>query len=360
MMPLEKLQGHATATVGHPARPVKCVVWDLDNTLWDGVLLEDRHIALKGCVRQIIETLDQRGILQSIASKNEHEHAVAKLQEFGIEQYFLYPQIHWNTKVDSIRVIASTLNIGMDSILLIDDQEYERDVVLNSLPMVRCMDPATCLDTLLNLPEMNPRFITEDSRMRRQMYVDDMERKGAEEKFDGPKEEFLSQLRMKLTLSSARTEDLQRLEELTIRAHQLNTTGYVYSYEQLQEFAASRGHKLLVAGLVDKYGPYGKAGLALVECGPDMWTIKLLLVSCRVVSRGIGTMMLHHIVRLAHENHVRLRAEFIPNGRNRMMLVTYKFADFQEIERHSNMVLLERHSNQTPEWPSYLEIEILP
>src|SRR5262245_47259865 len=87
-------------------KSVKCVVWDLDETLWNGVLLEDREVKLRENVVEIIKELDRRGILQSVASKNNEEKARQVLRGFGLEEYFLYPQINWNSKSDSVRNIA--------------------------------------------------------------------------------------------------------------------------------------------------------------------------------------------------------------------------------------------------------------
>jgi FkbH-like protein len=79
-------------------KSIKCVVWDLDNTLWHGTLFEDENVYLRDHVVEIIKGLDNRGILQSIASKNEYDQAMKKVQEFGLDEYFLYPQINWNSK----------------------------------------------------------------------------------------------------------------------------------------------------------------------------------------------------------------------------------------------------------------------
>ena len=108
---------------------IKCVIWDLDDTLWHGTLLEDSHITLRAGVVDIIKTLDTRGIWQSLASKNDAALARAKLQECGLAEYFLYPQINWQSKVRSIELIATSINIGLDAIAFIDDQAFERDEV---------------------------------------------------------------------------------------------------------------------------------------------------------------------------------------------------------------------------------------
>lgn len=338
-------------------KTIKCVVWDLDNTLWNGVLLEDDKVMINENVHDIIKTLDGRGILQSIASKNDHDHTMAKLRELDLESYFLYPQINWNSKASSIQAIANSINIGLDAVAFVDDQEFERDEVKFALPGVLCIN-ASDVDLMLNLPEMNPRFITEDSQQRRQMYLSDIERKQAEARFVGPQEEFLATLDMKFTLGEAQEDDLQRAEELTLRTNQLNTTGYTYSYDELNENRRSPRHLLLMASLSDKYGAYGKIGLALVECGEEFWTIKLLLMSCRVMSRGVGTIMINYIMRLTKEANRRLRAEFISNGRNRMMYVTYKLGNFREVERDGDTIIFENDLSRLQEFPHYVQVEI--
>src|SRR5205085_10443873 len=145
------------------------------------------------------------------------------------------------------------------------------------------------------------------------MYLADIERNKAEGEFIGPQEEFLASLKMKLTIAPAGEDDLQRAEELTVRTHQLNTTGYTYSYEELNAFRQSPAHKLLISSLEDKFGTYGTIGLALVERGAEVWRIKLLLMSCRVTSRGVGTIMMNYIMRQAKQANARLQADFISN-----------------------------------------------
>lgn len=339
-------------------KEIKCVVWDLDNTLWHGVLLENDKLSLRDRVTNIIKTLDSWGILQSIASKNNYDDAMAKLKEFGLSEYFLYPQIHWNSKANSLEEIAKSINIGIDTLAFIDDQAFEREEVHFSHPEVLCID-AENLDNLLALPEMNPRFITEDSSKRRLMYQNDIKRQEIEDRFVGPKEQFLATLNLVFTLSLAREEDLQRAEELTVRTHQLNTTGHTYSYEELNYFRQSDQHILLIAGLDDKYGSYGKIGLALIECDEFVWTIKLLLMSCRVISKGVGTVMINHIRNEARKNNVRLQAELIHNDRNRMMYMTYKFAHFKEKEKKSDLVILENDLSLVQKSPGYLTIKLL-
>ncbi|MBF0230528.1 MAG: HAD-IIIC family phosphatase [Desulfamplus sp.] len=339
-------------------RKIKCVVWDLDNTLWEGTLLEDSEVQLRDGIREILQTLDKRGILQSISSKNEHSLAMQRLEELGVADYFLYPQIHWGPKSGSIERIRQDINIGIDTFAFIDDQTFEREEVFFAHPKVLCID-ALEVHQILERPEFSPRFITEDSSKRRLMYLADMARKKVEEHFEGPQEDFLATLEMVLTIGTPKAEDLKRAEELTLRTNQLNTTGYTYSHDELDFFRKSEKHRLMIAGLDDKYGSYGKIGLVLIECDKEIWMIKLLLMSCRVMTRGVGAVLINHIRNEARNSGVRLFAEMIPNDRNRMMYMTYKFNHFHEShKREDGLILFENDLSKEQPFPNYLTVKI--
>jgi FkbH-like protein len=339
------------------AGSLKVLVWDLDNTLWDGTLLEGDAVRLRPAATAALRTLDARGILLSIASKNDHDQAMAKLRELGIDEYFIYPQIGWSSKSSGIEVIARSINVGLDAIAFIDDEPFERDEVRHALPQVRVLD-AGAVAGLAGMPELMPRFVTDESAQRRRMYQADVERRRAEETFQGPQEEFLASLGMKLAIHPARETDLRRAEELTVRTHQLNTSGQTYSYEELDALRRSAEHLLLIAGLADRYGAYGKIGLALIATQERIWTLKLLLMSCRVISRGVGSILIGHILRLAQAAGVRLQAEFRSTPRNRMMLVTYKFAGFREIGQRGELLIFEHPLDSVQAFPHYVDVEL--
>ncbi|WP_416210285.1 HAD-IIIC family phosphatase [Frankia sp. Cr1] len=332
---------------------MKCLVWDLDNTLWQGILLENDDVRPFPEAVATIKALDERGIIHSIASRNDHDVAFTKLKEFGLSEYFLYPQICWDTKSASVKAIAAALNIGIDTLAFIDDQAFERAEVEFVLPEVLCLD-ATEAVALAGRPEFTPEFVTDDSRKRRLMYQADRERKVAEADFSGVQEAFMESLQMRFGIVAATEDDLQRAEELTLRTNQLNTTGYTYSYAELDAFRTSDRHLLLAATLEDCYGPYGTIGLALVEKGDEAWIVKLLIMSCRVMSRGVGTIMINYIKRMADAAHVRLLAEFVQTDRNRMMYVSYKFNRFFEVERRDPFIMFEADLTSIPDDPHYV------
>jgi FkbH-like protein len=336
-------------------RAIKCVVWDLDNTLWDGILLEDAVVGLRGEVIDIIKTLDARGILHCIASRNDFEKSMEKLEEFRLREFFLCPQINWNSKVSSIKTIAGSIGIALDAIAFVDDDPFERAEMNFSCPEVLCIDAAN-LSCMLGMPEMTPEVISSDAKIRRLRYLKNITREKAEAEFTGPHEDFLATLGMVFSIAPAGERDLERAEELTVRTHQLNSTGYTYSFDQLNRFRQSDRHQLLITSLRDKFGSYGKIGLALIECEQTVWTLKLLLMSCRVVSRGVGTILLNHIMEQASKQNVILRAEFVPTDRNRMMYITYKFAGFKEQERHGDCLILENDLSRRQLSPAYIKV----
>jgi FkbH-like protein len=347
--------GHVPRDEGEKSG-LKCVVWDLDDTLWQGTLLEGDELVLTPGVTEIIHELDRRGILQSIASKNAPA-AWDRLTAFGLNEYFLHPQIGWANKSDSLRTIAEQLGIGLDTLALIDDQAFERDEVRFHLPEVTTID-AVELGTLLALPALQPRFVTSESKLRRQMYQASIRRKQGEDAYTGSREDFLATLGTVMTIRVAGEHDLRRAEELTIRTNQLNTTGRTYSYEELRALLYSRDHLLLVADLDDRYGTSGTIGLALIERAADTWMVKLLLMSCRVVSRGVGGIMLSHLLQAAKRSGARLRADFIANDRNRMMYVIYKFNGFYEVGEHDGAIVLEHAMDDIRPVPAYVTVRL--
>ncbi len=337
---------------------IKCIVWDLDNTLWEGILLENDDVQLRPGIRKIIQDLDNRGILHSIASRNDYGFATAKLEEFGLLDYFLYPEINWDAKSESISRIQKNLNIAMAALMFIDDSPFERDEVEHAYPEVVCVDSAN-LETLLDDARLIPRFITGDSRKRRFMYKQNIERKNLEDSYKGPRGDFLAELKMRFTISPAVEDDLQRAEELTVRTNQLNTTGKVYGYSELHALINSPNHQLLVADLTDKYGSHGKIGLALIEEKAESWHLHLFLMSCRVMSYGVGSVFLTHILSKAKRAGKRLLVDFIQTDRNRMLYITFKFTNFKEIETgNDGYVLLENDLSVIQDMPSHLELII--
>jgi methoxymalonate biosynthesis protein len=309
-----------------PDKPalVKCLVWDLDNTLWQGTLLEDPDVRLSAAIRQVVSTLDSRGILQSIASKNDYDHAWGRLEQLGVAEYFVHPHIGWGRKSDAVIEIAEQLNFAIGTVAFIDDQPAERAEVSFRAPEVRCYAAEQAL------AEFSPKVVTVDARRRRQMYQASFRRDAEREAFPGPDEEFLRSLELVMTIKRADEEDLSRVEELTLRTSQMNATGVHYPDEVLRGLLADPGHEVLTVNLSDRFGPHGAVGVMLLAYHPAVWHLKLLATSCRVVSFGAGAVILNWLIDQAAKASVHLAADFRRTDRNRMMDIAYRFAGFTD------------------------------
>lgn len=339
------------------AKDVKVVIWDLDNTLWSGILSEGDALQLNAAVPEILKQLDARGILSCIVSKNDHDPAMEQVKRFGVADWFVLPMIGWGDKSTSIRRIAERLNLGLDTFLFIDDQAFEREAVQHSLPEVRTLDVAD-LGGLLERPDVNPEQRTTEALQRRRMYQDEMQRQDHEAIFEGTPEDFLATLNLEFTVRKAEPGDLDRAVELTQRTNQLNSTGYTYSYDELLEMISDPDHQLLVAEMTDRYGSYGVIGLSLMRLFPGERRLLLLLMSCRVLSRGAGSLLLRELVAAAHHAGDKLYAEIVRTGRNRQMQMTYQMAGFSIAEVEGNRVLLHWSDTAPAPRPDYFKVSV--
>ncbi|MBV6699446.1 HAD family hydrolase [Kitasatospora aureofaciens] len=308
---------------------VKCLVWDLDNTVWDGTLLEDPNVELFPGIRDTIIELDSRGVLHSVSSKNDHDLAWNRLEELGLAEYFVHPQIGWGRKSDAVRLIAERLNFAEKAVAFIDDLPTERAEVNFHAPDIRCY-PADEATKLSGLPEFSPEIVTVDARRRREMYQAGFRRDAEKETFNGPDEEFLRTLDLVMEIKRADEEDLSRVEELTLRTSQMNATGVHYSDAALRALLADPDHEVLTVTLTDRFGPHGAVGVLLLERHPDLWHLKLLATSCRVVTFGAGAVLLNWLIDQAARAGVHLAADFKRTDRNRMMDIAYRFAGFAD------------------------------
>ena len=304
---------------------VKCLIWDLDNTLWSGTVLEDAEVTFRSGIKDVVAELDSRGILQSVASRNDHDLAWGWLEKLGIAEYFVLPEINWGPKSESVRRIADKLQFAHSAVAFIDDQSAERAEVAYYLPEIRCYDAASAT-SLPSLPEFRPAVVTDDARRRRLMYKSGFEREAARESFTGPDEEFVTSLGLEMCITRATERELARVEELTLRTSQMNATGVHYSQDALRELMNDPWHDVLVITMEDKFGPHGAVGIVLLERHSLVWQLKLLATSCRVVAFGAGSVILRWIIDGAAASGAHLAADFLPTNRNRMMEVAYRFS----------------------------------
>lgn len=282
------VQGESMET-GVPAPKVKCVVWDLDNTLWDGTLIEvddSRNLRLKDGVLDTIHALDERGIMQSVASKNDYNEAWPIIEQMGLAEYFLYPQIHWNAKSGSIEQIASKLNIGIDALALIDDSVFERKQVQSIWPQVRVYD-ANEVNELFHKPEFSV-MVTEESKRRRSMYQAEEKRNELMAEGNEGTIEFLRKCHLTINLFSPETEaQMMRCYELVVRTNQLNMSGHKYTQAEFSEVIKRKDRKSFAFSCGDDFGEYGIVGFGQYQVEKGILEFKEFAMSCRAAGKYV-------------------------------------------------------------------------
>ena len=283
-----------------PAAKVKCVVWDLDNTLWNGTLIETEDtmaLTLNPGIRDVMEELDHRGIIQSVASKNDFEPTIAVLEHLGVAEYFLYPQISWGPKSGSVEQIAKSLNIGIDTLALIDDTAFERQQVRSVWPQVRTYD-VTELDSLLARPEFDVPM-TAESRSRRAMYRAEEQRNTLMKADHTDIVDFLRKCNLKLHIFTPTTkEEKLRCYELIVRTNQLNMSGKKYTPEEFEEVLARPGHQNFAFSCADDFGEYGIVGFGQYRVEDEVLIFTEFAMSCRVAGKFVESALFAHLLEI--------------------------------------------------------------
>lgn len=322
---------------------VKCVIWDLDQTVWDGVLGEQDadRVALRPEVLQTMSALDERGILQSIASKNDHDHAWRVLERLGVAHLFLYPQINWEPKSVNIQRIVEALNIGMDSCAFIDDSPFERAEVSHEFPGMR-MFADSDVPALLERPEFDVP-VTEESRQRRAFYRAESERKQHAVQYGDRYEAFLRTCEMDATLfRPTRPEHVERCLELLHRSNQLNLSTHRYTREELVKLLEQPDVLCICTSCRDRFGEYGVVGFASLITSKDGAVLKDFVLSCRVAQKKLENAWFRWLAGAAGASgYSQIRAPYAKTSRNGVLLNALLEAGFAETMKDDAGSLLE-------------------
>jgi FkbH-like protein len=325
------------------ANKVKCVIWDLDQTAWDGILGEQDadRVALRPEVRRTMMALDERGILQSIASKNDHDAAWQVLERLGVTHLFLYPQINWEPKSVNIRRIVSALNIGVNSCAFIDDSPFERAEVAHELPGIKVFADSDAA-TLLARPELDVP-VTEESRQRRAFYRAESERKQQAVPYGDRYEAFLRSCEMKATLfRPTEPEHVERCLELLHRSNQLNLSTHRYTRDELTHLLERRDALCICTASSDRFGEYGIVGFASLVISKDGAVLKDFVLSCRVAQKKLENAWFRWLAGLAGASgYGRVCAPYAKTSRNGVLLSAMLEAGFVQTMKNDAGSILE-------------------
>ena len=318
----------APAPTGRPAAAIKCVVWDLDNTMWNGVLLERETVELRPGILDTIRDLDTRGILHSVASKNSFEHAWPTVERLGIGEYVLYPQITWSPKSQSLRAIAQQLNIGLDTFAFVDDSEFELDEVRQALPAVTCIHVNDLTEAL-----RDPRFAgssTPDARNRRHLYKQAIARDAALQESGADYLKFLADSQIVLELAEYSDQFSERVAELVQRTNQLNFSGRKYKASEVAGLLSDSSSRKFVLRCSDRYGSYGTVGFVIASAREQVVEIQDFMLSCRVQGKFIEQALFRHLIERHYPDARRLWLNYRRTDRNApalSVLTTLGFAE---------------------------------
>ena len=325
----------------------KCLVLDLDNTLWGGIIGDDGVENIKighetpeaeafSAFQEYVSALKKRGIILAVCSKNdevlaksgfEHPDSVLKADDF-IAFY-----ANWHPKNVNIRAIAEEINIGLDSLVFIDDNPAERQIVRESFPEVA-------------VPEVNPQDvfsyiraiegagyfeaveISADDMKRNESYMQNKQRKALEVAV-GDYDDFLRSLEMKAEIGSFKPVYFDRIAQLTNKSNQFNLTTCRYTRADIERISSDNNYITLYARLADKFGDNGLIAVVIGEKKENELHIILWLMSCRVLKRGVEYVMLDELVRIARVNGCRdLVGYYYKTKKNGMAADLYKMFGF--------------------------------
>lgn len=362
----ERYVGFALAAIG---KATKCIVLDLDNTLWGGVLGEDgpSGIALGphwpgseflDFQRELLD-LQRQGILLAIASKNNEAEALSVLREHPHmlirEGALAAYRINWDDKATSIRALAAELGIGLDHMLFIDDSPHERAWVREQIPEVRVPevppDPSLYATWVGSLRSLVVLHRTEEDARRTQQYRESRNRE-AYRSSAASLEAFLRGLGLRTEIAPANADTLSRVVQLLAKTNQFNLTTRRHDQATLRRNLEAGTWRVYTMRVADRFGDFGLTGVAIAAPGPEAWHIDSFLLSCRVIGKSVETALLARIAEDARQAGATvLSAEFIDSGRNQ---VAQQFLSHHGFERGRDGRWERPLAKPGPEWPVWI------
>ena len=332
--------------LGAPSK--KVAVLDLDNTLWGGVIGDDglegieigttspRGEAFKAFQSYLLE-LSGRGILLAACSKNDHGKA--------IEPFEMHPEMvlrlkdfasfkaNWSPKSDNMRQIASDLNVGLDSLVFIDDNPAEINIVQQFVPEVATVwvgeDPSSFVQTLKDSRHFEMRTLTHEDVIRGEQYKREAERQVLLENTTDM-DAYLRSLEMVAVVEPFTMLNSPRIAQLIAKSNQFNLTTRRRSEAETQDLVNDSGHPAFTVRLSDRFGDHGLIAIVIGALNGKTLQIDTWLMSCRVLKRQVENEVLNEIVRLAKLNECELiLGRYIPSHKNSMVKELYPSLGFQ-------------------------------
>ncbi len=323
------------------AKMVKCVVLDLDNTLWGGVIGDDGVDGIEigelgtghayAAFQEWLKELTKTGIILAVCSKNDegkakepfisHPEMVLRLEDFAI---FV---ANWEDKASNIRYIAKTLNLGLDSFVFIDDNPFEREQVRAMIPQITVPempeDPAEYVGYLRSCDLFERLVVSEADKDRTRQYREEAGRavlKAHYEDYD----DYLKDLDMEAVAAAFDEFHYPRIAQLSQRSNQFNLRTVRLSEEEVRDLALSDEHLTLYFSLKDRFGDHGLISAVILKISGDEGFIVNWFMSCRVLKRGMEEFIINTLVERAYKKGIKkIRAEYKRSAKNNMVSGIY-------------------------------------
>ena len=329
----------------------KCLILDLDNTCWGGVIGDDGlngiHIGTETplaesftAFQDYVSELKDRGISLAVCSKNDLENAeegfshpsnVLRLDDFSSFK------ANWNPKNDNISDIAKEINIGLDSMVFIDDNPAERDIVISQLPDVSVPDIGDDVIDFIRFIDRSGYFepitLSTDDVKRKQYYEENQKRDNDQAKFQSY-EEFLISLEMKAEIESFSSDYIDRITQLTNKTNQFNLTTKRYSIGEIENILSSDNYIKIQGKLSDKYGENGLIAVIIGKIENESCHIDLWLMSCRVLKRDMEFAMLDNLVNFCEIKGIKkIIGYYYKSSKNKMVSDMYENFGFDLVNQ---------------------------
>lgn len=349
--------------------PKKCIVLDLDNTLWGGIVGEDGLAGLqlgdefpgkayRDFQRQLVH-LKSKGVMLAVASKNNPADAYEVFDKHDAmvlsRNDIVHFEIHWESKVESIKRIAKKLNIGLDSLVFVDDNPKEIGEVNERLPEVRTLMVPEELAYFPSLLSGTDFFdfaeVTEEDRRRTEMMVIDNLRQQVQETLS--EEDFRKSLNLKINVFAAEKQHLARVTQLINKTNQFNLTTIRRTQDEVEMLANANDSMVLGMDIKDKYGDYGLVGVSILMKQDKACIIDTLLMSCRVLGRGAEATFIAKLAEAAKSlGCTEMRGKYIPTQKNGMVKDLYPRFNFTQEDSTGDWVL---QTAEAPAAPTHIE-----
>ena len=303
---------------------VKCMVFDLDNTIWNGTLDANDDVTLNDWVINYLDKAFKKGVVLAVASKNNYEQAYKKLVELGIEKYFYKLYISWDDKYKSIKDLAKTLNISEEHILFVDDSDIELAESIYYIPNLQILNVRNIF--LLNDYINDITIITEETKNRNKIYKILEKRKKKENQMS--KEEFLKYCNIKIDISLANEDDFYRIEELLSRTNQMNLNNKILTVDELKRINNKNEYSIFTVRMTDIFANYGIVGTSIIREDKTTIEIQYLAISCKVEGRNIGKSVIEFIKKIARDRKKDIEAKYIYNLKNEKLQALFVLNGF--------------------------------